>query len=495
MPFTARQLVDQSLEQWTRAAADDQQKLYERLQDHYEVDMQGQVYFPRYYQESDERYQKRPKFALPLASATIDVLAGAMIGEGVQVTVGDSNSPENKAYQEIQQHNDLDGENALAIAQLAGIYGWGLERPILEEGGMLEFERVTPIYFRPFYNNGAIGRTVKRLNGVSFTTYYDRDSGVALPRNTALGSPSKALRVEVITPDEWMVFLDGELQPTDPNDQSVRWMPRDDGANPYRMIPASMLWNVTQPLRFEGRSDVVPGYKLAEQLSQTYSQMLYNLQMVFPTLTIPKSGGGGQSGGLKLGIGLGLEYDLDGQPPAWISPNFDVSTFMEPLKAGLTLFFSMVHTPASAHGLGTIFNEQTGESGKAKFYELGAMVKHVDRKRTNFKRFIENRWKVMCAFLNAPKPYGRGMSLDPMAPIEVEFASPVVPMSDQEITDDILSRLKGKLISHIEAILESRGWEDTDDNREKAQKVIDEIGASTPAPDNLDSILTRDLGA
>lgn len=480
MPMTGRQLIEHSVESWQRAQDEALTERYLRLADHYDQDLQGLKYFPKYYRETEERYQKRPKKALPLCSGTVDVLAGAMVGDGVQVTIGDPDSRENKAYQDIQRHNDLDGANALALAQVAGVFGWCAERIILEADRRVEFERVNPLYFGTLYDHGAIGRTVKRPQGITFSTFYDADRGVALPRDTSLNAPGKAMRTEVITPAEWWVLLDGEVTPVDPADSSNRWMPRDDGANPYGVIPATLLWNIHHISQFEGRADIDPGFKMAEDINLVYSQMLYNLQMAFPTLTIPKSGAAG-SASMALGLGLALEYPLDGPAPGWIAPPFDVDTFMGPLKAMLTLFFSMVHTPASAHGLGTIFGQQSYESGKAKFYEMGPLTKHVRRKRTNFRGFIEQRWRNLCAVLNAPAPYGHGLALDADVPVSVDFPTDMVPESEEEVLERIIKRLKANIISDVEAILADRSWEDTPENREKVQQVLDDIGQAATA--------------
>ena len=490
MPLSGRQLVEMSLEMWTRQEANELDEKYNRLADHYNNDLEGATYFPKYFRESQERYSKRPKEVLPLSSATVDALAGAMVGDGVQVTIGESDSKENETYQKIQQHNDLDGYNALAVAQVAGVYGWSADRILLQDKDTIEFERVTPLHFRPIYDNSAIGRSVKRVNGISFSTYYDPDSGSSVPRDTSVGATSRDVKIEIITESEWWVFLNGKPQPTAPMDESVRWMPRDDGGNPYGTIPVSLLWNTHNVSQFHGRADIDPGYKLAEEINRVYSQMLYNLQMLFPTLTIPKQGQGGS--GLAMGLGIAVEYPLDGQSPSWISPPFDVANFMEPLKALLTLFFSTVHTPASAHGLGTIFGQQTQESGKAKFYEMGAMSNHVTRKRTNFTSYKRQQWRQLATVLNQAAPYGWGSSLDVDAPVNVEYPTSVVPVSDQEFQEDIISQMQSKLISHIEAILLSRGWQDDEAHREKAQNVLDEIGAaatSTAPKSALDRML------
>lgn len=491
MPLTGQQLVEHSVEAWKRQEADALLKKYERLADHYDGNMQGESYFPRYFMETKERYDRRPKQALPVVSSSVDILAGAMIGEGVAVTIGESDSEENKVYQEIQEHNDLDGDNALSMATMAGAYGWGAER-ILIDDGMVEFERVSPIYFMPFYDAGAIGRTVKRVSGISFATFWDPDTMSAVPRNTSIAASGKDVRVEVITADEWWVYLNGEPQPTQPGDDSVRWMPTDDGRNPYGVIPVSLLWNVHHINQFEGRADADPAYKVAEEISRVYSQMLYNIQMAFPTLTIPRATGGQQTGPLAMGLGLGLEYSLDGQPPSWIAPPFDVSKFMEPLKAMLTLFFSLIHTPASAHGLGSIFGEQTHESGIARHYSLNSMSRHIHRKRTHFERFVQMRWRNLCAVLNQPQPYGLGKNMDPEAPVQVEWPRSVVPVSDEEVLDTVIKKLKARLMSQVEAMLFLRGLDDTEDNRKKVQQVLDEIGEAytrTAAKSPLERLL------
>lgn len=496
MPFTGKQLIDYSLELWQRQQDQKEQEKLQRLADHYEVEpLTGAQYFPQYYRESNDRYKKRPKAVLPLANATVDVLADATVGNGAQVVIGDPDSKENKFYQEIQKHNDLDGYNALAMGQIAGVFGWGMERVLLLDNQKIEFERVDPLYFKVIHDHGAIGRTVKRPMGVTFSTFYDPDSGTAIPRDTVVGASDKSVRVEVITPDQWLVYLNNELTPVDPVDPDKRWMPRDDGKNPYGLIPSTILWNMHHIRQFAGRSDIDPGFGMAEEINRVYSQMIYNLRMLFPTLTIPKAGT--EASPLEMGIGIALRYSLDGQPPNWIIPPFDVSAFMDPLKAMLTLFFSMVHTPASAHGLGTIFGQQTYESGKAKFYEMGSLARHVTKKRTNFTTFIEQRWANLATVANAPAPYGLNAGLDVTAPVNVEFPTDVVPVSDQEFMDEIVGKMKAQLVSHIEAILLSRDWEDTPENREKAQAVINEVGAAATAvqpKSAVDQLLEEQLG-
>ena len=487
MPISGSLLVDQSLAMAKRQAEDDRQAFYDRMQDHYDLDLVGEKYFPRYYMETQKRYKERPKEALPLGSSAVDVLAGAMMGDGVQVTIGESGSKEDEAYQEISEANDLGGEFALGLATQAGLFGWTAERVI--PGPEIEFERVDPRHWRPIYNGSAMGRSKRRLGGIAFESVYDMDDGQILPRDTRVGAEgSKARRVEVISPTEWWVMLDGERAPVDPrgevdkNGNRVRWMPRDDGVNPFGQIPVSILWNVPKPSAMEGRADLDPGYKLAEQINRVYSQMIYNLQMYFPTLVIPKDGGGKQGGGLGLGLGMTLEYDSDNQAPSWIVTPLDVEIFLAPFRNLLTLFFSSVHTPASAHGLGGVFGEaQAAESGRAKFYEFNRLERHVTRKRGSFERFVAERWRTLAAVLNAPKPYGHGMSLDPNAAVSVEWASPIVPVSEEEQLDTIVKEVEAGFRSQLEAILYLRGWPTDEEGRDMAQKVLDEIGASATA--------------
>jgi len=501
MPDSGSQLVEQSLEMAKRAASDERQAFYDRMDDHYNLDLTGQIYFPQYYMETAARYEKRPKRALPLGSSAVDVLAGAMIGDGVQVTIGDAekHKAENEAWQEIAAANDLGGEFAMGLATQAGLFGWTAERVI--PGAEIEFERVDPRHWEPIYNGSAMGRSKRRLSGINFVSVYDADSGQILPRDTSIGQGSKFKRVEVISPTEWWVFLDGKPAPVDPagavdsDGDPIRWMPTDDGANPYGVIPVSILWNVPKPSAFEGRSDLDPGYHLAEEINRVYSQMLYNLQMFFPTLTIPKDGQG--AAGLDAGVGMSLEYPVEGQAPSWIVTPLDVEVFLKPLRNLLTLFFSSVHTPASAHGLGSVFGEaKSAESGRAKFYEFNRLQQHVLRKRASYERFCAERWRNLAAVLRAPKPFGQAKKLAADAPVSVEWMSEIVPVSADETLDTMLKKMEKGLLSQVEGILADRGWPDDDAHRELAQNVINDIGAAATATrprTALDEALAEEL--
>ena len=101
------------------------------------------------------------------------------------------------------------------------------------------------------------------------------------------------------------------------------------------------------------------------------------------------------------------------------------------------------------------------------------------RSATNLSKLP--RLRTLAAVLNAPKPYGHGMSLDPNAAVSVEWASPIVPVSEEEQLDTIIKEVEAGFRSQLEAILFLRGWPTDEEGREMAQKVLDEIGASMTA--------------
>lgn len=499
MPMNAEQLVELSLEMAKRSSLTSQQQLYERLEAHADGQLQGETFFPKYHGESDDRYKERPKESLPIGAAILDVLTGSMIGEGVEVTIGEKGSPEDERYQELVRHNGLDREYPMLQAWDAGTFGWLAEKVLPwadPEERQLEFESVPPTNFETAMDTGGMGRSVKRIGGVIFLTVYDRDAGRILPRNTkVMGEKSKHVRREVISDEIWKVYLDLDLAQADPITGEA-WAPSEDGTNPYGALPVTFLWNQHVSRELAGKSDLDPAYKLAEGLNRLWSDMIYNLQRYFPTLTFP---GGGLANVLKMGIGLGLEHEEDAAAPSYIIPDLNIETFMAPMRSALNLCFSFGHTPASALGLGTLFGlSSQPESGYAKSFEFKRMGTHVAMKRANYESFLRRRWKTIAHVLNAPAPYGEAGTFDVDAPVSVTWRSEIIERSAEEQTEEIITLLKERLISHLEAIIRHRGLTDDEEGRKAAQNILDEIGqgaqdvlGKTP----LDQILEQELGA
>jgi hypothetical protein len=477
MPMSAEQLVLQSLLDVKYQNEDARQKFYQRLSDHYHADLDGDLYFPKREYETKERYASRPRRVFSLGLSAIDVLTGSMLGDGVTVSIDDPNS--NAAYQEIAERNHLHGAHALAIAEQASTYGWTINRIVSNVSpavhlDQIEFEVVEPRFFKVHYNSTAIGRSVKRINGVSFISIYDPSDGMMLPPDTKLKTGERAVyRVEVLTPATWMVYLDGIPTPRDPITDEL-WIPAEDGKNPFGLVPATCCWNVHQMGAFEGRSDIDPGYRVAEDINRAYSALIDNIDRYHPTLTVP--GNPGEIGSSIIqGLGIALEYDRDGTPPDYIIPATVIDTLMAPLKLQLNLFFSSVHTPASSHGLGGIFGDaRAAESGKAKFYEANRLQRHVIQKRTNFEMFLKDQYRNLAQGMTTA-----GIStLKPDAVISVGWESDIVPISAEELRDRIYAEMKEGVRSHLEAVMTIRGIPDTDDGRERAAEILEEIAIS-----------------
>lgn len=469
MPYSAEALVQRSVLDWKRREFDERMKFYERLANHYFSDLGGAEYFPRYFAESEDRYKKRPKKTLPISASAIDVLTGATIGEGFNVKIDDDTS--DKIYQELEDANNLGTQFALLQGTLASTFGFVAVRIAPTEYPVarldrIEFEAVDPRYFRPIYNANSINRSRKTVRGISFLTRYDPADGRIVAFDSPEAGGSIKNRLEVIDAERWIVLLDGVETPVDPV-TGERWQPSDDGKNPFGVVPVSLLWNVHQIGAFEGRSDIDPGYRVAEDINRSYSHVLYNLENYFPTLVLPK-GDSGAASPISRGIGLGIESDGDLFQPGYITPSLDVSLLLEPLKMQLNVFFSTVHTPASSHGLGAVFGEaKSAESGKAKFYEFNRLERHCIQKRANFEAFVRDQYRTLAAFLERANT-GKRLKAD--AEVSVEWRSPIVPISEEEARDLIVNDLKDGLISHLEAIMRARNVD-----VEAAQKIVDEI--------------------
>jgi hypothetical protein len=473
MPLTGQQLVEMSLEEWRRNESDAQQEFYQRLGDHATDTLEGPGYFPQAYAESDDRYEKRSKESLGVGASALEVLSSHMVGDGAHVTIGDQDSNEDKIYARIADANDLDGEHSVWLVSQAGTFGWCVdvirpsEMPITQPE-KIEFEAVDPRIFRAHYDTSRIGGSKRKIDGVSFGTLYDSDTATILPANTPLGtSGSKSQRVEIITSDIWAVYLDGEMAPVDP-ETGAMWQPMEDGSNPFGVCTAVPLWNVPQVGAMEGRADLDPAYKTAEQINRNYSRLLDNIAHYFATLVIP----GDDDAALTQGLGLALLYPEDApKGPDYIIPPFNVDTLLDPFKMQLNLFFSKAHTPASSHGLGSVFGDaRAAESGKAKFYEFNRLERYIAKKRTSYERFKQLQWETLATFINEGTSIG---SVDPNAQVHVEWASPIVPVSEGETVDKILKELEGGLISHLKALMLRHGI-----STEEAQEMIEEIGVS-----------------
>ena len=492
MPLTGQQLVEMSLEQWKRNSDDAQQEFYQRMADHAEGGdaLAADKYFPQAFAESDARYAKRAKEALPIGASALEVLTSHMMGDGVQVTIGEDESPSNSIYTEIAEENDLDGEHAVWLASQAGTFGWTMDviRPSetpISRPDQIEFEAVDPRGFRASYNTARIGGTKRTVGGVSFCTLYDYDEGSILPADTPIGATgSKAQRVEIITPDVWAVYLDGTMTPLDPVTGAM-WQPADDGSNPFGVVVAVPLWNIPQVGAMEGKADLDPSYTVAEQINRNYSRLLDNIDHYFPTLTYQSD----TESSLAKGIGLALQYDTDSQAPGYITPMFDVNVLLEPYRMQLNLFFSLAHTPASSHGLGAVFGEaKAAESGRAKFYEFSRLERHIAKKRTSYERFIRTRWRTLADFINN----GTSMSVDRDASVQIEWASSIVPVSEEERVDTIIKEMEAGLLSRLDAVMRHRRIDDP----EEAQKIVDEIGvqAGRAAPrDRFEMAMEEEL--
>ena len=471
MPFTGDQLIQISLERARRQDDDARQDLYQRLSDHYHDTLASETYFPKGYAESQERYDKRPKESLGLCPSALEVLAGATVGDGVEVTIEHGGS--NSTYQEIATSNDLHGAHSLTLSTMAGAFGWCVDRIVPTEipvsPDLVEFEAVNPGTFIPFYNEAALGRSKKVLRGVTFVTVYDMEAGAILPRDTRTDQPNRDIRTEIITDEIWHVYLGTTLTPVDPM-TGDRWMPTDDGDNPFGVVPVVPLWNVNQLGAFEGKSDIDPAYKRAEQVNRNYSQILYNIDHYFPTLVLP--GEAGVDSPITRGIGRGIAADKDfADGVHYITPTFDVNVLLDPLKVQLNLFFSQAHTPASSHGLGAVFGEaKAAESGRAKFYEFNRLAGYVKKKRKNFEKHVKDKYRALAQM--SASPMWRGAKLQEDAGVAVEWASPIVPVSDEEALETIIAEMQAGLLTHLEADMKRRGIE----NPDEAQKIVDDIG-------------------
>jgi len=469
MAETAENLVDLSLRILESKEEEARMAFYQRLYDHYTGDLEG--YFEKFYAETDERFKQRPKKVLTMCQSALEVLTGSCVGEGVQINIGDEGSQ--KVWDEIEAVNSIQDQYALTLAETVGLFGWAVNRALpalfpMTRAGDMEFEAVDPRYFRLEHNRASVGRSVKRIDGVAFDTIYDPDQGRILPADTPLGTTSSRTkkRVEIITPDEWMIYLDGEPTPRNPGTGEL-WVPTEDGNNPFGIVMAVPVWNVWQAGAFEGRSDLDPSYKTAEDINLAYSQLIYNILHYFSTLTSPQGETGTQSPE-RRGIGLMLRYPKDGQPPTYITPGFDVAVLLEPLKLMLNLFFSFAHTPAAAHGLGTMTGSQKGaESGKAKHYEFHRMSQHVQKKRRNFTAGMKSTYRMVAQGLSNAGIQG----LKPDAEVTVEYRSEIVPVSMEEVRDGILLEMEKGVRSVLSAVMAIHGIED----EATAQKMVNEI--------------------
>lgn len=482
----ASQLVQQSLQLLRRQDEEARQAYLQRLADHYYGELEGDFYFPRYYAETVERHKDRPRVVLPLCAAGVEVLTSAMVGDGVQASVQDENS--NAVWQQLLKANDYQLGYSEMLATVAGTYGWSYNRlaPVqypLRSLEDVEFEAVDPRYFRTLHNGASVNRSKRRPEGVVLYGVYDTVDG-QLARGVRARADQKThrVRMEVISPTRWEVWLDEEPAPYDPVTGEL-WQPSKDGSNPFGVIPGALLWSKLMPGQFGGRSDMDPAYKIAEEINRLFSQVVLNLHHYFPVLTMPRgSQGANTTSPLTMGLGFALEYDPNGSAPSFIVSGLDIDVLMEPLRALLNLFFSLSHTPASTHGLGTLFGQGQGEaeSGKAKHYEYAPLIAHVRRKRANYERHLQALYDSTAVVLERSPALGKA-KLKPGEQVTVQWASEIVPVSTEEVLATMERRIKIGLESLLEAILRDRGWPDDDEGRAKAQAILDQTAAEARA--------------
>jgi hypothetical protein len=221
-------------------------ELYDKLSDYYDGSIEATLkYFRKRHRETNERFADRPKISWPLGRTVCDVHASAISKKIKTEVLGDERTA--MLWEENSDHNTL---NAFynQIATTVSVYGAAGVKPIVHDDGtrqkVIEWELHPPDSMKFLYERSASGRSVKRFLAVVIRSGYSLVNGATFPwpvmTHERMESLKIKLREEIITPDQWIVKLDGIVRPISPITGEV-WMPTENGVNPYGMIPVALF--------------------------------------------------------------------------------------------------------------------------------------------------------------------------------------------------------------------------------------------------------------
>jgi len=421
---------------------DELEKEWTRYEDYYDgrpVRLKNETYFPRQLRETSARYADRPKLIIPLCRAIVDLHAGALVGDCVKTTVAHAGTQ--KIWNEIDAWNNA---NAFAkmVSNVQSVYGSGVVVARKWDDGsdnkQIEFEVYPPNRARPLYDSGAAGRSVRHIYGVQIRSLYDTRTGQlsAYSRKSIgekvmsmLGAGTLQERIEFISEKRWVVWLDGNLAPKEPKTGS-RWMPRDDGSNPFGK-GAVLFNNLETHEGVLGQSDIRVACYDNENLNHLFSDIIYATRMYVPILAMFTDNEDTQiafKAGIGAGIGLNRGDDMKFVSP----PDALIEKMLEPFRVQLELLYSNAKAPGVAVGLGHLFGGEANVSGRSKELEYRPTVKYAEQRFPAFQRAWTEMVRLGLTVAKAEKPFGQAKPANVDAPISVSIDGEIVPTTMQE---------------------------------------------------------------
>jgi hypothetical protein len=444
-------------------------------------------YFKKRKRENNARFADRPKISVPLCPLIIDVHNEALT-KSVKIEFEDEATAE--VWAEVSEHNDLPGYWGRKPGPTLGTFGHAIVRPVLHDDGtpekVLEFDCNSPLECRLIYERSAAGRSVPHFHGVTIHTGYSIENGDSLPW------PVKAElreqlnikhRVEFISKDYWLVWLDDELVPESP--WGDVWMPtkKDDanfGANPYGFIPASLFNGLETEESFLGQSDIAQAVYDVQVVNEIWSDVVYSHRMYVP-VPVLKTKNKDSVAAFTAGIGAGIVTGSDaGEDFKFASPGLDFKNVMEPMSAAMELALANAKTPAMSVGLGHIFGSAARTvntpSGVAKAMEWKSTERHAIQKRESFRRGVKDLVRKSLRYMEMDPPYGQGKKVDPETTITVSFPGDIIPTSAAERLERFVSEQLAHAKSLYQGLIDYHGW-----STERAQRELDMMAAEKRA--------------
>jgi len=351
---------------------------------------------------------------------------------------------------------------------------------------VLEFDSYTPLEAKLVYESGGAGRSVSHFYGVAIMTAYSIENGAEFPWpvSDAIARDMRIQqRMEFISKDRWMVWLDNVLTQVSPFGDV--WMPSDDGTNPYGFNPAVLINGLETDEDVLGQSDIHHSIYDAQDVNEIWSDVIYAQRMYVPVHVLKTKNPNIQAQ-FTGGIGAGLAIDQDDSFEIVTAEGLSFQDMMVPLLTQLELTLANAHLPGVALGLDRVYARGGGggdvASGKAKELDWGPVVAHAEAKRKPFSRGIRQLVRSalrMASFDRAilvggvSKRLGLAKgNINPDARPTIEYSDEIIPLSKAEELDRLVNEVLNGMRSVGSAMKVYNDWTD-----ERVAQEMDTIRA------------------
>lgn len=427
-------------------------------------------YFKRRHRETAERFADRPKLSWPICRLIADTHAEAL-ASGLSISIeGDK---EAEIWDAIAKHNQI-GAFLLKVSQIVSVYGSCVVKPLIYDDGtpqkIIEFEAYPPDTAKLIYERNSMGRSVKRFHGAAIVSGFSLENATVVPWAVDEFTRQRlkvSQRVEYITKDRWITYLDEKITPVSPWGEV--WMPTENGINPYGVQMVTLFNGLETHEDFLGASDLHLATYDVQELNDLWSNLVYMHRMYVPVWVL-KSDNPDTRKTFKSGIGAGVGIAKD-ESFQYEFGGVNFAAAMEPIKVALEILYSNAKVPAAAVGLGHLFRDQKA-SGVAKEYEYKSVIAHANAKQPPFKRAVKDMVKKALTIAAASPPFGQGQRIDPNAEVTVDFKAEIVPSSKAEELERISKEIMASMKSIYTGMIEYYGW-----GPERAAREIDLIAA------------------